>query len=113
MGIRIEFKNTGTYTMYGYQKYLVVREWNGEYYDHKLRVGRDTLIARVIEKYIIRKKFLNTGKRVLKKSLTAKQYRLLMGMIEAGSKYWQLYSKALKEKWTMKKLESQIFWRVV
>ena len=111
--VLILFKNTGHYTAYGYIKYIVVSEKQGDYYKTLLRTERDTMLARVIAKYIIRKPFYNTGKRQLKKRLTVKRYNLLKGLCEAGSKYWLLYSKALENKWTTKELEAQLFWRLV
>ena len=111
--MKVLFRNTGQYTQYGYIRHLSVYEWDGKRFIFVLRTERDTLLARVIGKYIIRRNFLTSGKNKQKKSLTVKRYNLLKGLCQAGSKYWQLYSKALENKWTTKELEAQLFWRLV
>lgn len=111
--IKVRFRKSGYWTTWGYQRFFHVEEYSEGEFRSILRVGRDTLLAMLIEKYVIKTKFLSTGKRKLEKDLTIKQFQFLKGLCEAGSKYWQLYAKALDEKWSMKKISSQIFWRIV
>lgn len=113
MGIKVIFKNTGHSTGWGYRREFLVIEDTEESYNHLLCAGRDTYLAKAIEKYIIKKDFLWSGKRILRRTLTEKQFRLLKGMCELGSSHWDMFCKAVKEKWTKKKLIGKIFYKVL
>jgi len=103
------FQNTGYRTAWGYRKELHVYTRTKPL----LRTGRDTLMARIIEKYILKTKFLWTGKRILRKRISAGQFALLKGIIECGSKSWSFFGDALEENWTRKEFIGRIFYRVI
>lgn len=113
MSVVATFKNSGTYTPYGWKTELIVQVPLTEEDSFYLRTGRDTALAGVIEKFIIRKKFLWSGKRKLRKKLTERQWHLLSVLEKAGPKYYWLYSKTLRERKPMKWLEAQLLWRVL
>lgn len=109
MGIKAVFYKTGYRYGYYWKRQLRVEVDN----ETLGTIGRETYLAQVIEKYIIRDNFFSSNKTVYQKNLTFKQYNLLKGLMEADSKYWQIYEKALRKRWTMKELEAQLFWRIV
>jgi len=111
--VRAEFRITGFYSYAGWKTELEVRVSIENQDNFYLRTARDTKLAKVVEKAIIRKKFLSSGKRVYRKTLSEKQWLLLKALKEAGSKYWHLYEKFLREGMTQKELEAQILWRVL
>lgn len=108
-----EYKKTSFYNGYGYRYELEVRVNLDDSDAFFLCTGRDTALAKVIEKYIIRKKYLWTGDKRLRKRLTDRDWLLLKAFKEAGPKYSALYFKALDTKMKVEDLEAQIFWRVL
>jgi len=107
------FVKAGYHTAWGYKKLLRVVH-SSRQGEENWDMGRDTLLARVIEKYIIGEKFLWTERRAPKvKYLGYRKTKLLKGLLASGQKYYALYDRVLHKKMSMEDLEAQIFWRVV
>jgi len=73
--------------------------------------GRGTYLAKAIEFYCIKRKFLSGKKRKISVSLTEDRLKLLKFMCQV--RHYPIFKKALEEKWSEEKLKGKLFWKVL
>lgn len=108
--VRVEFRKSGYSYARIYVKKLIIEVSEESLYR---MIGRETYLAQAIEEYIIKKDFLSTNKRSLKKSLSLRQYSLLKAMLKIGSNSWKFWQRALERGWSRKKVGEKILWKVL
>jgi len=107
MGMMVLFKKTGYNTGYGYIRKLWIEAFDGFVFE----IGRGTFLAKVIEKYIIKEDFLFSKHKLIHKEISDDDFKLLKAM--KLKQNWMFYFKALDEKWSKRKLKTNLLWKVL
>jgi len=112
--MKVEFKKSGY--LYGnlYIKRLGILFQDEEFWH---TIGRETLLAQILDKYFLNKDFLNTNKRRITISLSEEDCRLLKGILGLGSQSWHFWDKAFEENWSKEELRKRVIskfcWKVL
>lgn len=111
--MKVGFRKSGHRTAWGYKRELIIHWMEGSYKGKV--IDRDTWLAKIILKYIIKSPsdFYYSGKRTLLLDLEMRDARLLAGLLYCDAKYWHLFKTALEEEWSVEKLEGKITWKVL
>jgi len=93
MGIEkteVLFRKSGYHYGNSWIETLII-SFEGEEFSKNIKLGRGTILSQVIEKYILKTKFLFGSSRIqLRKRLDEEQVKLLRAMLQVGTINWKL-----------------------
>ena len=109
--IKCRFYRTG-YHGYGsfYRKLLGIEIKEPEEMKLKFEIGRFTVLARWIKKYILKDSL--EIRRSIVKEISEREWKLLYIFKKTGPKYWRLIENSFGEKDPISFIEQQLFWRL-
>lgn len=105
--ITVSFRRYGFYTGWGYVRKLSIEAFDGFTFE----LGRDTFLARIIEKLIIQEDFLYTNRRTIRKEIDEDTFKILKAMKEKQA--WQFWFKALEKDWTLEEIKVKLLWKIL